>query len=268
MFRLIYTEWLKWSKQLIFRIVCAFYVILLPSVLLLGKKLPELPPPIGTTEVMFIFPTVWNYLGYIGNWLCFFFFGFFAVISITMEFNNRTLRQNIITGWSRQDVFLAKFGSIGALSLLATLYYVLCALLIGYTHTDVVYLSKVFQEGDIIFRYWLMSFSYMTFGLLIGFLIRRTVIAVFLYLIYIMILEPVLRWGVHRYFWEHPSMHFYPMNATEDLLAAPLSPIAEEFAQKAGFNLFMSPFEAIITTLIYTTVFIFVVFSHLKKADL
>lgn len=108
----------------------------------------------------------------------------------------------------------------------------------------------------------------MSCGLLIGFLIRRTVIAVFFYLIYILMLEPVLRWGIHRYFWEHPSMHFYPMNAVEDLVPAPLSPIAEEFASKAGFSLFLTPFEAIITTLIYTSVFIYLVYSHLKKADL
>jgi len=268
MLHLIRTEWLKWNKQLIFRIVSLFYIVLLPGLLLLGKRLPELPPPIGTTEVLFIFPTIWNYQGYIGAWLCFFFLGFFSVISITMEFNNRTLRQNIINGWSRQDVFLAKFGSIGALSLLATLYYVLCVLIIGYANTDVVYLSKVFQEASIIPRYFLMCFSYMTFGLMIGFLVKRTVIAVFLYLIYIMILEPAIRWGVHRHLWEHKSMHFYPMNAVEDLIPAPLSPIAEEFVEQAGFSLFLSPNEAVITTLVYTSAFIFIVYSHLKRADL
>ena len=100
-----------------------FYIVSLPSLLLLGKRIKELPPPIGTTEVLFIFPTVWEYLGYVGNWLTFFFMGFFAVLMITLEYSNRTLRQNIINGFTRVEFYKAKIYFVLAISFLATLYY-------------------------------------------------------------------------------------------------------------------------------------------------
>jgi hypothetical protein len=68
-----------------------------------------------------MFPTVWQYLGYIGNWLCFFFFGFLSIVVVTTEHSYRTMRQNIITGLSRQQYFLSKFYLIVVVSLLAAL---------------------------------------------------------------------------------------------------------------------------------------------------
>lgn len=268
MFYLLNLEWKKWNKQLIFRILLGCYAVLLPSLLLVGKKLPELPPPIGTTEVLFIFPTVWEYLGYVGNWLSFFFLGFLAVILVTTEYSNRTFRQNIIDGLNRNQFILGKLYFVGAIAITATLYYSLCALIIGFFNTDVVIYQKVFQNWVHIPRYLLLVFSYMSFGLFIGFLIKRTGIALFLYLTYIMMLEPALRWGVHQNISRHRSMHFYPMNAVEDLLPIPYTDVADEFLREFGFSLFLTPTEAVLTTLIYTGLFIFLIFRLIKRSDL
>ena len=135
MLYLLKLEWIKLNKLLSFRIFTLFYFVLLPAILLTGKRLDELPPPLVTNEVFFIFPTVWEYLGYVGNWLCFFFFGFLSIIIVTTEYSYRTMRQNIITGLSRRQYFMGKVYFILAMSLLATAYYVLCALLIGYFST-------------------------------------------------------------------------------------------------------------------------------------
>lgn len=261
-------EWKKWRKNLVFQVLAAFYLVLLPSVLLTGKKLPELPPPIGTTDVLFIFPTVWEYLGYVGNWLSFFFLGFFAVVLITTEYGYRTFRQNIIDGLDRSSFFLAKIYFISFLAFAATLYYSGCALVIGYFNTDVIYLHKVFQNADLIPRFFLMCMGYMIFGLFLGFLVKRTGLALFLYLSYIMVLEPVLRWGVHGYFFRHASMHFYPMNAVEDLLPAPYTDVAEQFLQRYGFSLFLSPGEAMVTVLIYSALLLLISYRYIRRLDL
>ena len=265
---LIGLEWKKWNKNLGFRLLLLSYIVFLPSLLLTGKRLDQLPTEIGTNEVFFIFPTVWQYLGYVGNWLTFFFFGFLAVLIVTTEYNNKTLRQNIINGISRERFFLGKVYFVLLISLGATLYYCLCALLIGYFNTDVIVMSKVFQNADYILRYFLMCASYMIFALFLGFLIKRTGIALFSYLAYVMFLELILRWGVHRNIVKHKSMHFYPMNATEDLVPLPFTEQTSRFLDEFGFELFLTPMEAIITTLVYIGLFLLITFRIVKKADL
>ncbi|MCB9287124.1 MAG: ABC transporter permease subunit [Lewinellaceae bacterium] len=268
MLYLLKLEWIKLNKLLSFRIFTLFYFVLLPAILLTGKRLDELPPPLVTNEVFFIFPTVWEYLGYVGNWLCFFFFGFLSIIIVTTEYSYRTMRQNIITGLSRRQYFMGKVYFILAMSLLATAYYVLCALLIGYFSTASVYWHKVWQNANYIPRYFLMCFGYMSFGLMLGFLVKRTGIALFLYLAYIMFLEMILRWGVHLQLFENRSMHFYPMNAVEDLVPLPFTQMADQFLSRYGFRLFLSPAEAAVTVITYSLIFILLAYYMVRRADL
>lgn len=268
MLYLLKLEWIKLNKLLSFRIFTLFYFILLPAILLTGKRIDQLPPPLMTNEVFFIFPTVWEYLGYVGNWLCFFFFGFLSIIVITTEYSYRTMRQNIITGLSRRQYFLGKVYFILCMSLMATAYYALCALLIGYFNTSSVYWHKVWQHADYIPRYFLMCWGYMSFGLMIGFLAKRTGIALFLYLAYIMFIELILRWGVHLQLVKHRSMHFYPMNAVEDLVPLPFTQMADQFLSQYGFRLFLSPTEAAATVVAYSLAFVGLAWLMVKRADL
>lgn len=265
---LLQLEWKKLNRLLAFRIFIAFYLILLPALLLTGKQIPDLPPPLMTNEVLFIFPTIWEFLGYIGSWLCFFFFGFLSIISVTLEYSNRTMRQNIITGLSRKEYFLGKLYFILALSLGAALYYALCALVIGYFNTETIYWHKVWQNADYIPRYFLLCVGYMSFGMLLGFVVKRTGLALFLYLAYIMFLEMVIRWGVHFQLIKNRSMHFYPMNAVEDLLPPPIAEIGDEFLEANGFDFFLSPTEAILTTVVYVALFGWLSYRLVKRADL
>ena len=265
---LIGLEWKKWNKNLAFRLLLLSYAVFLPAILLTGKRIEELPPPIGTNEVLFIFPTVWEYLGYVGNWMTFFFMGFLSVLIVTTEYSNKTLRQNIINGVSRKNFFLGKLYFILLISAGATLYYTICALLIGFFNTDVIIWNKVFQNADYIYRYFVMCSSYMIFALFLGFLIKRTGIALFAYLSYIMFVELIIRWGVHRNIVKHKSMHFYPMNATEDLIPIPFTEQASKFLDEFGFEFFLTPMEALVTTLIYLSVFLLITYRLVSKADL
>ncbi|MEL6864695.1 MAG: ABC transporter permease subunit [Bacteroidota bacterium] len=271
MLHLLQLEWKKVQYLTIFRVLVGFYLLALPALLLLLKYFPEPPVDYFSKDVFFMFPSVWAYLGYIGNWLCFFFFGFLSVISVTNEFANRTLRQNIITGLSRTDFFVAKFSFILAISFFATVYYMLVGGLIGFFNTETIYLSKVLQEAQLFPRYFLMCFGYMTIGLLIGLLIRRTGISLFIYLAYAMIFEKIIRYGIHyRYLVEDKSIHFYPINALSDLMPfnSPFNEMAKEFAEKNGFEIFLSPSEAAITSLIYIALFLGLAYRILARRDL
>ncbi|MBR9919324.1 MAG: ABC transporter permease subunit [Bacteroidetes bacterium] len=268
MLKLLNLEWQKQRKHRIFHVLIGMYVLLLPTTILPVKSIPELPPPINSPDALFQFPTVFTYIGYAGNWLSFFFLGFFAVLLATQEYSYRTMRQNIITGLSRNELFKSKISFLITLCLGATLYYFLVCLFYGFTHTDNYYLSTITKNIDYIPRYFLMCLGYSSFGFLIGLLIRRTGIALFLYLAYVMFIELILRWLIHMKIFANKSMHFYPMNAIEDLAPVPFAEVAETFRDENGFGFFLTPTEAMIASSIYIVLFIFFAQRLMLKRDL
>ncbi len=269
MLHLLTLEWKKVRKNSTFRVLFVLYLILLPSLFLVGKRLPDLPDEIPSADVFYMFPTVWEYLAYAGNWLVFFFLGFLAVLSVTVEYNNKTLRQNVITGLTRTEIFKAKLSYIIALSFVATAYYFIVAIVIGFFNTETIYWVKIWQEWEMIPRYFLMCLGYTSFALLLGLLIKRTGIALFLYLSYVMFIEVVLRWAVHRNLFDHKSMHFYPMNAIEDLTPFPLLKTAKNFGgNDMKFEILLSPSEAVGTVIVYTALFLFCSYGLLRRSSL
>ena len=107
----------------------------------------------------------------------------------------------------------------------------------------------------------------MIFGVFLGFLIKRTGITLFIYMSYIMFIELILRWGVHANISRHKSMHFYPMNAFEDLVPIPYTRQAEQFLSEFGFDLFLAPTEAVLTSLIYLAIFLLIDKLSIHKAS-
>lgn len=268
MLHLLRLEWLKQRNSIAFRVLMGFYIVLLPTLLLLAKGLPEFPPPINSAEVLFQFPYIFVFMGYLGNWLAFFFLGFLSVTLVTYEFSYRTLRQNIIMGMTRSSYYWSKVLFILAVALFATLYYTLVVFAYGLTHTNPLFDSVIFKNIDYLYRYFLMCLGYMSFGLLLGTLVRRTGIALFLYFSYVAFIELVLRWGVHRRIFPNKSMHFYPMNAIEDLTPFPFSDAFKSMEQELDFPIFLTPVEATITTIAYTLLFLWLTYRLFARRDL
>jgi len=268
MYRLLQLEWKKFRKYTIFRALAFLYIILLPAVFFLSKVLPKPPEDLLSFKSFFMFPNIWIYLGYVGNWLVFFFIGFIGVLAITSEYSNKTLRQNIITGLTRREFFLSKLSLIIAVSAGATLYYTILCGLIGFFHTDTIYMSKVLQNIDYIPRYFLMCVGYMTFAMFVGLLLKRTGFALFFYLLYVMILEAILRYGVHFKFFKNRSIHFYPMNSVEDLVPIPFADQADQFLEENNFSLLLNPTEATITASVYIIILLGLSYWLLMKRDL
>jgi hypothetical protein len=215
-----------------------------------------------------MFPTVWQTLAYVGNWLCYFIMGFIAVLTVTNEFSNRTLRQNIISGVSRMDFYLSKLYFLIAISFVGTFYYVLTAFLFGFFNTETLYASRMTENIDYIPRYFLMCISYMSLGFMLGMLFRRTGIALFLYFAYIMFIERIIRFLILGKFFGSTAALFGPMSATNDLTPFPIPKMVKGMTEGADIRFFLTPNEAIITAVIFTGLFYYVAYYLLKTKDL
>ncbi len=269
-YRLLKLEYYKFNKSAVIGLLTMMFLVTMPTVIFIGKEFTDVPEPLPDNRVFFEFPTVWDYQGFIGNWLVFFFMGLIAVFMVTNEVGYKTFRQNIITGMTRKEYFLAKLYSIIAISILSALFYATICLGIGMYHTEGWTLSDAFDNSWAIPRFFLMSFGYTSFGLFVGFVMRRSGLAVLSYLTYIMLIEALLKWAIHfRLIAKNNSINFYPSNCIEDLMPLPFYRFADLIPKKdLDFNFLLSYSEATIGTIIWTFLFLTIAYYQLIKKDI
>lgn len=260
-------EYQKFGKNSVVQLLVIMYLIFLPTLIFIAKEFPTLPPIFLTTDIFFEFPTVWNWMGYVGNWLVYFLLGFISVYLISAEVTNKTMRQGIINGMSRGEFFMSKMTAIIAISFMATLYYVICTFAIGWFSTKDPTFAIAIQTDYAVLRYFLMSLGYLSFGLLIGIVIRSAGIAVLLFWSYILFIEPIVR-AVHRYYFNHVSVNYYPMNIIEDLHPMPFFNFGSYQPNNVQYE-FLIPFgTAIPLSMALIIAFFALAYWNLMKKDM
>ena len=146
------------------------------------------------------------------------------------------------------------------------MYYTLVSIGVGFFNTDNPTLSIMFDNNWAITRFWLMSFAYMNFALFLAFLFRKSGIAVFIYLTYILLAEPLIKLLVKKYIMDNKFTNYLPMNAAEDLMPVPIPPMAKELAKTDDY--FLSYGEASTLTIIYAGIFLAITYYYFLKRDL
>ena len=116
-------------------------------------------------------------------------------------------------------------------------------------------------------RFFLMNLGFMSVGVLIGLLVKRTGLAVFAYLAYSFMLEPIIR-GVHVWLLKHESWNWYPWNVFEDLVRFPIADLADEFLEENGFSMYLDPRVAIFLSIGFILLFGWLSLRRLQRSDL
>lgn len=266
---LLKIEILKYRDNTLVRLLLASFTLLMIFGIFVMKNLKNIPVP-GGVDSFFTFPTIWEYQAYGGSWLTFFFLGYLGIYLVTSEFGFRTTRQNIITGYTRNQFLAAKFITAAAITIFATIIFTVSTSVIGIIHQDACSIKEVFSKQNyIILRFLLLSFAYISFGILCGFMFRRGGLAMFFYFSYILFLEPLLRWWFHnKVFGQGKSMLYYPMNAIEDLAPLPFYKYLDSFSPIQDFNILLSYKEAIAISIPSVAMFVLLSIIIFKRRDL
>ncbi len=269
MLRLLQLEWLKLKPNATFRVFVLLYLLALPLFFPIGLFM-DFPKEFSILSI-YSFPDVWSFAGYLGSWLTFFCFGFLGVLMITNEYAFKTLRQNIMTGLTRSEFLASKLIMFGAISLFATIYYCIVVLGYGYSNTDFIINSKVLEQTYLIPSYFLQCFGYMCVGFFIGFLVKRSGLAVFLLLFYTFFIENIFRQVIHFNIAPGPLVNYYPMNSLEDLVPLPLRQL--KFAQNQAWQrdnveFLLTQTEAILVSSCWIGIIIGMIYLILKRRDL
>lgn len=168
-----------------------------------------------------------------------------VIMLITNEYTYKTNRQNIIEGWSREQFLWGKFFNVLLTTLIVTLLYSIVAIVIGYWATTKMP-AQPLREIRFVLLFALQSFEQLSIAFLFGFLIRRSFLALSLFLFYNLIVENILvkilslktkDWG-----------KFLPLEVSDRLIPIPVFlGKFDEAAYKLGL-------EAINMHIIYTLV--------------
>jgi len=266
---LIKLEILKYKNNTLVLVLLLFFVLLAPTAINVMKTFngPGLPNP----ETYYSFPNIWEYQAYFGSWISFIFLGYLAIYMITSEFQYKTLRQGIINGLSRKDFFTGKIATFIVISILATAVLYISTIFIGLSHQDAYDLDEVFEgQNYFIIRFFILTFAYMSFGMLIALLVRKSGLSMFLFFIYILILEPfIVRWWLHlKIFGEGKSMFYYPMNIIEDLAPFPLFKFSQVYVPKNKFFVLIEYPDAIVLSSVIIVIFLTIAYYLLTKRDI
>ncbi|NJN25408.1 MAG: ABC transporter permease subunit [Cyclobacteriaceae bacterium] len=232
MVRLLEIEWLKLKNYKIFWILTGMYLLGLALVLSSGMFLMQFLKYKGadfdgidpTILPLYDFPDVWQNVTYVATFFKVL-LAFIVIISVTNEISYRTMRQNVIDGLSKWEFLQSKLYLILALSACSTLFLFLEGLLTGLVYSHVIGLQFIFAELEFLAAYFLEVFTFLSFAMLLGLLIKKSGFVIVLVFMYTLIFEPFLAvnmmhnpWIKEYSAWLAP---YLPIRALNNLIQVP-----------------------------------------------
>src|SRR5579863_6696877 len=223
MLSLLRIEWMKIKNYRTFWILLGIVILAIPGVNyavygIVGVVTSKAKAGGAPITNPFGFPDAWHTICYASSML----FIMQAILIITLttnEFSFKTHRQNIIDGWSRSAFISVKLMGVLFLSVLSTVVVLLTVLGFGYfTGKGGAHVS-VWQGSRFLFFYFVQVISYSMIAFVIAVLIKRSGLAIGLFLIY-MIVEQVVM-GIVTNIFKVTAGQYLPEESTDRLIPFP-----------------------------------------------
>ncbi len=277
MMRLIQIEWFKITKHRFFWIGMGLFVAFLGLTLtyfgnlsLFGTGQKPDPDemnmvtamiPANLTEAGFYkVPYIWQNTTYIAGFFKFI-PAFLMLFFMSMEFENRTFRQNVIDGLSIEQFFISKFSTVLFFALLSSLSLGLIVSLLGLYHNDWDLLA-LGDQSSFLAAFFAEVFFILCLAFFIGILVRRSAIAIIIMMIYY-VMEPAL-----GFYLGEPIKEYLPTRPSRDLIQEPFSRLFNIQSFLNVETLDKLDWKTFSLSIFYSLAFAFSGLLILKKRDL
>jgi hypothetical protein len=270
MMRLIKIEFKKVLSYRVFWLLVGFYAVSLTFVLFISQFIinkivieagKSSPIPLFKIS-LYQFPRIWNNLTYIAGYLNIF-LAIIILFFVCNEFSFKTLRQNIINGMSRKEYILSKLYFIISISLGTTFLLFLAGLILGLIHSKDISSGIIFNDRlQFLLGYFLEVLTYLTFAFFIGFLLKKTALAIITLLFYTMIEQIIIWWKVSSEF-----VKFFPMKAFGRLVHFPKIPLPEVDGSSIRFQDYVA-FADTGIAIGYAIILVLLISLLIRKRDL
>ncbi len=211
---IILNEYTKIWSYMAFRVIILLHFILFFMVVLVTSRL-DITIPGFSTDYLYQFPNIWEFFPWVASW----FNLLLAILIIVMtgnEYTFRTFRQHVIDGLSRSDLLTGKGFLIIAIAVYSMLMVLLFSLLFGFIFTKDLTAALFVKKTYILLVYFVQAVAYMSTGFLLAILFRNTALAIVLFILLRLIIEPVF-----RLFFPPGARLYFPMKAISNLTPMP-----------------------------------------------
>ncbi len=169
---------------------------------------------------LFDFVDIWQNLGWLASifkWIP----AFIIINSVTIEYSQKTIKQNIIDGLSKREFLASKVALVVMISLGSALLFLLLGLFLGFLYSPVKGLPYILQNIEFVAGYGLEVFVFLCMALFAAFLIRKSGITIVLFLLYTAAIEPIATAILKfEYKWD---VWYFPVEAIDLLIRFPFS---------------------------------------------
>lgn len=260
MIQLLNIEWMKVKAYRTFWILTILFFVAVPTLNIAIESFVTQTKQVSLLlGSPFAFPRVWDTAAWVAS-LVTPVMGIMLIIFLTNENNFRTVRQNIIDGWSRDQYITAKFGVLITTTLFITLLIVVTALLFGLKNGT----GDATENIIYIFYAFVQSLAYLSLAFFLGVFMKRAGIAIAIYVMYAYVGEFVVA-GLLDYKVIRHLGAFLPLECTDRLIPG-ISNIARKLVDQG--NPPPSNTQYVLIALFYIALFNFLSWRKIKKADL
>ncbi len=224
---------------------------------------------------IFNFPYIWHLNAYIAAWLKI----FLAIVIVSMvsnEYTYKTLKQNLIDGFSKKEFILSKFYTILVFAVVSTIFLFITSLILGLFFSDYKEIGIIFSGLEFIGAYFLKLVAFFSFCLFLGILVKRSAFALgflFIWQIFEFIAYGVIRkWSDSKELTESITQ-FLPLHSMYDLIKEPFTRFnaVQSAATQLGENVNITTgvnWINVVTSIVYIGLFVYWSYILLKKRDL
>ncbi len=265
MIRLLKIEYRKNFRYPAFWIILGLHYFFLISFLLninnfsgsFNYSTSEIQQQLDLSDIrIFEFPDLWQNLAYMAGFFKIL-LGIFLVIAVTNEFQYNTIRLNLTNGLTRMQFLISKFLLGFLISVFSTIILFGLALFIGLVKNQSNLDGPVMDQSQYLLTYFIEILFYLMMAILFGIWLKRTGIAIFILLIYPLLIEPLIRWQVPDYIDK-----FFPVKAMDNLNVFPFQKYVGMAAQTS------IPVDSLLVTLLWIGLMFLLSWWVMERRDL
>ncbi len=272
MLHLLKIDLKKLTSYRTFWVVCGLYFLTLGFTTASGMEIlkwlaskgAEFGASININRIpLYHFPDIWQNLIWISG-LFKIVLAVMVVISITNEYQYRTLRQNVIDGLSRWEFLKSKILTNVLLSVMSVAMILFITLITGFIYTPEIEWDYFFIGSEFFFAYFLEVFAFLSYALMLGVFVQRSGLTIVLLMLSHMI-EAIIKLNIFRSGVEEQIgwiKQFFPLESITNLVPLPFARYAFQEIQD------YVALSAVAIALVWTVLFNYFSYLKLRKSDI
>ena len=276
MIKLLRIEFKKIRTYKAFWILTGLYFVFLAAGILLAEFMinhmvnnvnQRMPIPFPHVAIYY-FPDVWQNVTFFASIRYVLIFpAIIMIILITNEFTYKTIRQSIINGMSKYEFLVSKLLIILLMAVIITVILAVGTFFIGLSHSGFIDVNFFSKGLPFLSGFFICLICYMVYAFFCGFIMRNTGLAIAIFTLYSLIIEPVIYFFFRAPFmFENKIYTYLPVNAVIRLTEYPAIPMLKKMM---GIELQSNvSLTACLIPIGYAAIMIGIVFWVMKRKDL